>query len=68
MMCNKCGKELVIKNEIPGTGFVTCSVEWGYPSAKDGENHTFTLCEDCYDEIVREFQIPVDRKERIELI
>ena len=43
-------------------------VEFGYFSRKDGETHTFDLCEDCYDELIRKFRVPVEIKERQEFL
>lgn len=53
-ICNRCGKELVQEDVL--------SVEkrWGYFSEKDNEIHRFDLCEQCYDEIVSTFQIPIE--------
>ena len=33
---------------------------WGYFSNKDGERHSFDLCESCYDELLKTFLIPVE--------
>ena len=53
-ICNRCGKEMMQEDVL--------SVEkrWGYFSNKDNEVHRFELCEQCYDEIVSTFQIPVE--------
>ena len=37
---------------------------WGYFSNKDNEVHHFDLCEECYDEIVATFQIPIEIENR----
>ena len=34
----------------------------------DGQVHHFDLCEECYDELVSGFKIPVDREEQIEFL
>ena len=39
-----------------------------YFSEKDGQIHHFDLCEECYDELVSGFKIPVDREEQIEFL
>ena len=54
IICNKCGKEMIEADVL--------SVEkrWGYFSEKDNEVHRFDLCEQCYDEWIASFQIPVD--------
>lgn len=36
---------------------------WGYGSPKDGEEHTWHLCEACYDILVTSFSIPVSVKQ-----
>lgn len=53
-ICNRCGKELAQEDVL--------SVEkrWGYFSDKDNEIHRFDLCEQCYDEIVSTFRIPIE--------
>lgn len=58
MRCNRCGKEMVAEDVL--------SVEkrWGYFSNKDNEVHHFNLCEECYDEIIATFQIPVEIENR----
>lgn len=54
IICNKCGKEIKERDAL--------SVEkrWGYFSEKDNEVHQFDLCEECYDEMVASFQIPIN--------
>lgn len=58
MRCNRCGKEMAAEDVL--------SVEkrWGYFSNKDNEVHHFNLCEECYDEIIATFQIPVEIENR----
>ena len=43
-------------------------VQWGYFSGKDGESHSFDLCETCYDKWIAAFQIPVERNLENELL
>lgn len=66
--CNKCGKAILIENGIPKEGVVSFSANWGYFSRKDGEHHSFCLCEDCYDEFVKGFEIPAAVCEKTELL
>ena len=54
IICNKCGKE--IKQE----DVLSVEKRWGYFSEKDNEVHHFDLCEQCYDEMVASFQIPIN--------
>lgn len=49
VICNGCGKELKIENEIVREGCFAADVRFGYFSRKDGLRHRFDLCEDCYD-------------------
>ena len=42
-------------------------VRFGYFSNKDGTRHSFDLCEECYDKMIREFSVPVDEEEMSEL-
>ena len=43
-------------------------IAWDYFSEKDGERHSFDLCEECYDELVNQFRIPVEVEEQTELL
>ena len=60
IICNRCGKEIVVRNGEPREGVFSADCEWGYFSEKDGERHHFDLCESCYDDLVSSFKIPVD--------
>jgi hypothetical protein len=60
IICNRCGKEIPVVNGFAREGVAGFDFEWGYFSTKDGEHHSFDLCEACYDEIIRSFQIPVE--------
>ncbi len=66
IICNQCGKVLEIQNQRLEEGVFTAEKEWGYFSRKDGEHHSFDLCEDCYDKLVQGFQIPVTTSEKTE--
>ena len=60
IICNRCGKEIVVRNGEPREGVFSADCEWGYFSEKDGERHHFDLCKSCYDDLVSSFKIPVD--------
>lgn len=60
IICNKCGKEILVKNSVPDADVLTVCKRWGYFSERDNEVHSFDLCEKCYDELVATFQIPID--------
>lgn len=59
IVCNCCGKEIPVINGTPREGVFSVDYEWGYFSGKDGEKHSFDLCESCYDNLTETFQIPV---------
>ncbi len=60
MICNQCGKEIPVVNGQPREGVFSADVTWGYFSEKDGERHSFELCEKCYDALLKGFRIPVE--------
>lgn len=66
--CNKCGKEIPLTCAASLENGVELCVPWGYFSKKDGETHTFCLCEQCYDEMISGFLLPVTIQERTELL
>ena len=39
--CNKCGKKLIVENEIIKEGNFTVEYKWNYFSNKDGREHFF---------------------------
>lgn len=68
MKCNKCGKNIVVENGMAKEGVYNSEYNWGYFSEKDGEKHVFDLCENCYEEMIKEFNIKVEIKENVELL
>ena len=56
VICNKCGKEIVVEDMLQ------VEKRWGYPSEKDNEDHSFDLCEQCYDEFTATFLIPIEQR------
>lgn len=68
LFCNKCGKEIRLLDGRPQEGVCSVEVRWGYFSRKDGELHSFDLCEDCYDAWVKQFALPVTAEEETELL
>lgn len=68
IFCNQCGKELKLKEEIVREGYFSADVTFGYFSNKDGLRHRWDLCEECYDALIRSFQIPVEESERNEMV
>lgn len=59
IICNKCGKEICVNDGCPKEDVLTVEKRWGYFSGKDNEIHEFDLCEECYDEFIQTFAIPV---------
>ena len=68
VICNCCGKMLVVDKGIVREGVIGIDHAWDYFSEKDGQVHHFDLCEECYDELVGGFKIPVDIEEQVELL
>ena len=68
VICNRCGREMKVVGGILQEGVFEASVLWGYFSDRDGERHSFALCEACYEKIIHTFQIPVQIEEQTELI
>ena len=68
VVCNCCGKKLIVKDGIVREGVLMLDHPWNYFSEKDGEVHHFDLCEACYEEIISQFRIGVDVEEQTELL
>lgn len=63
--CNRCGFTVDLSKEDYEL-FLTdmlheFSISFGYGSGHDLENWKFDLCEDCIEEIVKTFKIPVKK-------
>jgi ribosomal-protein-alanine N-acetyltransferase len=58
-LCNVCGKEIKVENDIVKEDCLIVEKEWGYFSDKDLEVHHLCICEHCYDEWIKSFKIPV---------
>ena len=65
IFCNGCGKEIKIKDGVIREGLISVEKRWGYFSDKDNEVHRFDLCEDCYDRMVSQFVIPVEKENEV---
>ena len=59
IFCNKCGKEIAMDHELMQEDILEVKKRWGYFSNKDNQVDNFDLCEQCYDEFVATFTIPV---------
>ena len=51
-----------------GTDLVKLIESWGYFSEKDGIKHRWSLCENCYDKLIRGFAIPVEELDMTDLL
>lgn len=67
-VCNRCGRQLKLENGYLKEGCFAADAVFGYFSRKDGITHHFDLCEDCYDELISQFRVPVDTAENTELL
>ena len=61
IICNKCGKEIVFRNGMAQEDYLSVDKRWGYFSNKDDQDHSFDLCEECYDALVKTFLIPIGK-------
>lgn len=68
VFCNQCKKELKLENGYLKEGCFNADYLFGYFSRKDGSRHRFDLCEDCYDKILENFQIPAEETQENELL
>ena len=63
VICNKCKRELNVENGILKEGCFCADVRFGYFSKRDGLKHSFDLCEECYNKMIKGFAIPVEEEE-----
>lgn len=68
VICNSCGKKLVVEKGILREGAFCVTHFWDFFSEKDGEIHHWDLCEDCYDLMVSQFRIAPEIEESVELL
>lgn len=68
VVCNACGKKLLVKNGILKEECIHVDHDFGFFGAKDGESEKFDLCETCYERLTAGFQVPVERRERKEML
>ena len=68
VICNQCGKEIKIDDSTAPAEWLAVDKSWGYFSGKDGETHSFDLCEVCYDKLIRGFVLPATVEEQNELL
>lgn len=63
ILCDICGKSC--KTPLEDFEYAALRAEWGYSSRKDGENHSTTMCENCFDEIAAHIARMVEQKQTI---
>lgn len=68
VVCNACGKNLLVENGILKEECIHVDHDFGFFGEKDGESDSFDLCEACYEKMIARFSVPVDRRERKELL
>ena len=68
VICNQCKKELKVENGIIKEGCFNADTQFGYFSGKDGMKYSFDLCEECYDNMIKGFSVPVEKEEVKELL
>ena len=67
LCCNRCGRILKSENGILREDVFEGKKQWGYFSKRDGQIHSFLLCEDCYDAMEKKFVVPPEVTEETEL-
>ena len=68
MKCNLCKRKLRVEEGIVKEGCFSVNYSWGYFSNKDGTQHEFDLCEECYDAFIDGLAIPITGSEKNELL
>ena len=48
VVCNACGKNLLVENGILKEECIRVDHDFGFFGSKDGESDSFDLCEACY--------------------
>lgn len=64
VVCNACGNEIVKNANGYFQDYIHIEKQWGYFSEKDGECHTLDICEDCYNQMIKGFKVPVEKAEK----
>ena len=68
VVCNQCGKELVVEGGIIKEGCFSVDYEFSYFSNKDGYIYSLDLCEDCFDKWIKGFHSPAKITETKEFL
>lgn len=62
LVCNKCKKNIKKNLHNYYDDFLKIEKRWGYHSSFDNEVHYFNLCENCYNELINSFLIPITKE------
>lgn len=65
--CNCCGQAIENIN-FPKKDYLKVEKSWGYFSKKDLEIHEFYICEECYNDIISKFKLPIKIKDNTEVL
>lgn len=68
LICNMCGRKLLVEHGIPREDYISVDKSWGYFSDKDGITQQFIICEKCSDRLVGMFKVPVTLKDTVEML
>ena len=68
VICNCCGKKMVVKEGVLREGAISIHHAWDFFSEKDGEVHHWDMCEECYDNLLRQFRVEPDVEEQVEFV
>ena len=68
LACNVCGRTLCMEKGVLKEDAVQVTKEWGFFSNRDLEIHKFTMCENCYDQIISNFKIPIEISDKKEAL
>lgn len=68
IICNVCGRKLVVCGGIPKEDYILVHKNWGYFSKKDGKTYNVIICEECFDKLTEKFAVPISVKDTTELL
>jgi ribosomal-protein-alanine N-acetyltransferase len=57
LICNGCGRSLEVEHGILREDVFEGKKQWGYFSKRDGEIHSFLLCQECYEKVIKNFAV-----------
>ena len=57
-----------MEESVEKADYLRIEKNWGYFSNKDGICQKINICEECYDEMIKGFQIPPNVEENTELL